>query len=205
MMRRTVVVGAVWGIFCALANGNPVASTLAQMAVPWVWVAAFVGYRMAKSTKTAALLGGISLLVANVGYFTIGTVSGGLTGAPLGGGIRFFALWTAIGLVVGPIAGVIGWWITAERTALPAVVALATASVAEPLALWAHIDHIDAHLAYVIVAIVGLTVPVMWFRRTWRKAVKAAALVLALTYPTAVTLELVLIGLRQISPPMRLL
>jgi hypothetical protein len=204
MMRRTVVVGVVWGIFCGLANGYPVASTLAQMAVPWVWVAALVGYRMARSTKKAALLGGITLLTANVAYFTVGTGSGGVTGAPLGGGIRFFALWTSIGLVIGPIAGVIGWWLTGERTALTAVVSLATASVAEPLALWAHIDHLDAHLAYLSVAIVGLTFPVMWFRRTWRKAVKAVALLLALIYPTAVTLELILIGLRQISPPMRL-
>jgi hypothetical protein len=204
MMRRTVVVGAVWGIFCALANGDPVASTLAQMAVPWVWVAAFVGYRMARSTKQAALVGGITLLAANVAYFTVGTVFGGLSGVPLGGGIRFFMLWTSIGLVVGPIAGIIGWWISDEHTALAAVVTLATASVAEPLALWAHIDRLDAHLAYLSVAIVGLTFPVIWFRRTWRKVVKAVALPLALTYPAAVILELILIGLGQISPPMRL-
>jgi hypothetical protein len=205
MMRLTVVVGAIWGIFCVLANSYPVASTLAQMAVPWIWVAAFVGYRMASSAKKAALLGGIALLTANVAYLTVGTVARALTGAPLGGGIRFFVLWTSIGLVIGPVAGVIGWWLTAERTALTAVVAIATASVAEPLALWAHIDHLDAHLAYLIVAILGLTFPMIWFRRTWRKAVKAVALLLALTYPTAVTLELVLIALRQISPPMRLI
>ena len=44
-MRRAVVVGLVWGVFCGIANGVPVATTLVQMAVPWVWVAAFVAYR----------------------------------------------------------------------------------------------------------------------------------------------------------------
>jgi hypothetical protein len=44
MMGQTIVAGTLWGIICGLANALLVASTLAQMAVPWVWVAAVVGY-----------------------------------------------------------------------------------------------------------------------------------------------------------------
>lgn len=47
--------------------------------------------------------------------------------------------------------------------------------------------------------------PWIRFRRQWREAVKGVALVLVLTYPTAVTLEAILIALRQISAPMRLI
>ena len=54
--------------------------------------------------------------------------------------------------VIVRLAGVMGWWLRTKRASLPAVVALAMVSVAEPLALWTHIDHLDAHLAYMGVA-----------------------------------------------------
>lgn len=135
-MRGAAALGVSWGVFCGIANGWPVASTLAQMATPWIWVAAFVAYRVAGSSKQAALLGGTALLAANLAYFAIGIVARGFSGLPLFGGTRFYALWTIVGLVVGPVAGVIGRWLNEQRTASAAVVTLATISIAEPLALW---------------------------------------------------------------------
>lgn len=203
-MRKAVVVGVVWGLFCGIGNGWPVATTLVQMAVPWIWVAAFVAYRAANSGRLGALLGGITLLAANVAYFSVGSIARGFAGLPLVGGIGFFALWATVGLVIGPVAGVVGWWLKTERTSFVAVVMLATVSIAEPLALWTHIDHFDAHLAYLCVVGAGFAFPLIWFRREWRPALKALALVMILTYPTAVFLEATLIALDQISPPMRL-
>ena len=203
-MREAVVVGVVWGLFCAIANGWPVSTTLVQMAVPWIWVAAFVAYRAAGNARRAALLGGFVLLTANVAYFAVGSIARGFAGLSLVGGIGFFALWTTVGLAIGPIAGVVGWWLTTQRTSFPAVVTLAMVSIAEPLALWTHIDHFDAHLAYLGIAAAGFVFPLIWFRRDWRNAIKSLALVMILTYPTAVILEATLIALDQISPPMRL-
>ena len=204
-MRRAVVVGLVWGVFCGIANGVPVATTLVQMAVPWTWVAAFVAHREADNNRMAALLGAISLLAANMAYFGVGSLARGSSGLPLVGGVRFFALWATVGLVIGPFAGLLGWRLTSQPGSFTAVVTLATVSVAEPLALWTHIDHLDAHLAYIGVAAAGLAFPLIWFRRDWRKALQALALLLVLIYPTAVILEATLIGFRQISPPMRLI
>jgi hypothetical protein len=204
-VRRAVVVGLVWGVFCGIANGVPVATTLVQMAVPWVWVAAFVAYRAADSSRLAALLGAVTLFAANVAYFGLGSIAGDISGLAPVGGLRFFALWAAVGLVIGPIAGVVGWWLTSQRSSFTAVVTLAAVSVAEPLALWAHIDHLDAHLLYIGVAAAGLAFPLLWFRRDRHKALRALALVLILTYPVAVAFEATLIAFRQISPPMRLI
>lgn len=203
-MRTAVVIGVVWGLFCGIGNGWPVATTLVQTAVPWIWVAAFVAYRAAGSGRRGALLGGIALLAANVAYFAVGSIARGFAGLSLVGGIGFFALWATVGLVIGPVAGVVGWWLKTERTSFVAVVMLATVSIAEPLALWTHIDHFDAHLAYLSVTAAGFAFPLIWFRREWRNALKSLALVMILTYPSAVFLEATLIALDQISPPMRL-
>jgi hypothetical protein len=204
-MSRAIVIGIVWGVFCGIANLWPVITTLVQMAVPWIWVAAFVAYRRAGNGRLAALMGGITLLAANVAYFGVGSIARGISGFPVVDGIRFFAIWATVGLVIGPIAGVVGWWLTIQRSSFTAVVALATVSVAEPLALWTHIDHFDAHLAYIGVAVAGFAFPLIWFRRDWRNALKALALVVVLTYPAAVALEATLIAFSQISPPMRLI
>jgi hypothetical protein len=204
-MSRAIAIGIVWGAFCGIANGWPVVTTLGQIAVPWIWVAAFVAYRWANNGRLAALLGTIALLAANVAYFGVGSSARGISGLPVVGGIRFFAIWATVGLVIGPIAGIVGWWLTIQRASFTAVVALATVSVAEPLALWTHIDHFDAHLAYIGVAAAGLVFPLIWFRRDWRNALKALALVVVLTYPAAMVLEAVLIAFSQISPPMRLI
>ena len=49
-----------------------------------------------------------------------------------------------------------GWWLTSQQRSFIAVVTLATVSLAELLALWTHIDHLDAHLAYMGVVAAGL-------------------------------------------------
>lgn len=203
--RGAAVLGLAWGLFCGFGNGIPIASTLAQMAVPWVWVAAVAAYRSATTARQAALLGGVALLAANVVYFVVGVFGRGVSGLSPVDGLRFFALWTPIGLLIGPIAGLVGWWLTRNNTALVAATALAVVSIAEPLALWAHIDHLDAHLAYVAVAIVGFSLPLTRMWQTPRTAGTAAAMALALSYPVAVVLEAVLIALGQISAPMRLI
>lgn len=203
-MRRAILFGLGWGAFCGITNGVPLATTLVQMAVPWIWVAAFVAYRNADNTRLAALLGGVSLLAANAAYFGIGSLARGISGLDPFAGVHFSALWATVGLIVGPIAGVVGWWLKA-RAPFAAVVMLATVSIAEPLALWTHIDHLDAHLAYIGVAAIGLASPLLWFRRNLRRALQATALVLVLTYPTAIALEATLIALGQISSPMRLI
>lgn len=203
-MARAIAVGALWGVFCGVANGWPIATTLAQMAVPWVWAAALVGYLAAASTRQAALLGAVTLLAANVAYFVVGGIARELAGLSAVGGIRFFVMWTTLGLIVGPIAGAVGAWLTAERTSLFAATALATISVAEPLALWAHIAHADARVAYVLVAAVGLVVALVRLQRGSGSRARTLGVVIGLTYPTAVALEVTLIALGQISAPLRL-
>lgn len=204
-MRRTGVVGVFWGIICGLANGVPIASTLAQMAVPWIWVAAFVGYKLARTVKRAAVLGGLTLLVANVAYFGVGAIWGLVSESAAGGDVRFLVLWTTVGLVIGPVAGMVGWWLNTQRMNFAAVGMLSTISIAEPLALWAHINHTDAHIAYLGVAIAGLAFSCLFHRGDWRRAFRAVMLTVALTYPAAVVVEATLIALNQISSPMRLI
>jgi len=205
LIRTAVGLGLAWGVFCGIANGWPVASTLAQMAVLWVWVAAFAAYRTAPaSTTQAAWIGGVTLLAANVAYFAVGLLARSAAGLPLVGGIRFFVLWATVGLATGPVAGALGWWLMSRRRAVAAVAVLAAVSIAEPLALWMHIDHLDAHLAYIGVAAVGSSFSLVWFRQAWRDAFLAVALMLVLIYPMAVALEATLIAFGQISAPMRI-
>ena len=199
-----VVAGAVWGAFCGVGNGWSVVSTLAQMAVPWLWIAAIVGYRCADGARHAAQIGVATLVSANVAYFAVGAIARLLSGEAPIGGVRFLVVWTSVGLVVGPAAGMIGRWLTAERTSLPAAAALAAASIAEPLALWAHIDHLDAHLTYLVVAAVGITIPVIRLRAAPRRSLRATAVALAVGYPAAVIIEVALVALGQISAPIRL-
>jgi hypothetical protein len=205
-MRRPLAIGFAWGAFCAIGNGVPAASTLVQMAVPWVWVAGLAGSLSgANSAVRAAAVGAVTLVAANLAYFGVGMLARALTGeAPLGG-VGFLALWATIGLIIGPLAGVVGHRLTAQRTALTAVVALATVSIAEPLALWFHIDRFDARAVYLTVAAAGLVFPLIWFRNAWRQAASATAVAMGLTYPTAVFLEAALISLGQVSSPMRLI
>ena len=204
-MRWTVAAGSAWGIYCALANGVPVASTFAQMAVPWVWVAALVGWRFAQSSKRAALLGGVSLLAANVAYFGVSVIAASISAGYASSGIIFFALWAGVGLVIGPISGLLGFFLKVPSHRFLAVALLSSVSIAEPLALWAHIDHVDSHIAYLIVGALGLVLPMTLLGRDRKCLIGAIGIVMLAVYPTALILEVTLIALGQISPPMRLI
>ena len=102
------------------------------------------------------MLGAVTLLAANLAYSGTGSIARSISGLPQVGGVGFLALWATVGLVIGPIAGIVGWWLTSQQRSFTAVVTLATVSIAEPLALWTHIDHLDAHLAYMV-----------WWRLAW--------------------------------------
>lgn len=196
-------IGSFWGVFCALANGWPIATTLAQMAVPWMWVAAFVGFRFAKDGRRAALVGAVVLLWANLAYFGFSSIGQLVNSGATLSGVRFFVLWSIVGLIVGPVAGVLGRSAGARPPYMLGIAALTTASVAEPLALWKHIDHTDAHIAFVIVASIGLTLPFL-IRSGLKTSLIGVSLSILLAYPLAVVLEVVLIALGQISAPLRL-
>jgi hypothetical protein len=175
------------------------------MAVPWIWVAAATGYGLAGHARRAVILGALVLVVANLSYFVVGRVVQAAGVGALASGVRFLMVWTGLGLVVGPIAGWLGWRLRDARTAMPSVVLMSTVSIAEPLALWAHIDHVEAHLAYVVVALSGLAFAAVWFRTSPRDAGRALGLALVLAYPAAVVLEAALVALGQISAPLRLI
>jgi hypothetical protein len=204
-MRLALLTGITWGALCGIANGLPLATTLVQMAVPWVWVALLVAFRTSDSGGQSAVAGGLTLLAANFAYLGVGFFARGIAGLSFIGGIRFFVLWSAIGLVVGPVAGLVGWLLKSRRTALLAATGVATVSIAEPLALWAHIDHLDAHIVFTAVAVAGVAFPLVLFRSSPRAAFQALGLAFVFTYPVAVALEVVLIALGQVSPPMRLI
>ena len=204
-MRLALIVGSAWGVFCGIANGWPLATTLVQMAVPLVWVAVAVSYRTANDGRQGALLGTIALLAANISYFVIGSIARLLDGGSAATDARFFALWAALGLVVGPVSGLIGWFLREGRLAFASIVALSVVTLAEPIALWPHIAQTDSRIVFVAVGLAGFLLPLVSQREQWREATKALLVALALTYPAALALEAVLIALGQISPPLRLI
>lgn len=204
MARRVVPVAIGWGVVCALLNWWPVISTLGQMAVPWVWLAAWAG-SLAGRRGAAAVTGGAALITATLAYFGVTYVSEIVAYVSVAGGYRLAVLWTAVSLVVGPIAGAVGHLVRNDRRRPFAVTAIAVISVAEPVALWAHIDHLDAHVTYVLVGIVGMSIVPALLRPPARTAALAAAMALIGVYPLAVGVELLLIALGQVSGPMRLL
>lgn len=200
------MLGSAWGLFCALARALPFGSTLAQMAVPWIWVAALAGLLWgADDVRRSGLVGAATLLAANLSYFAVGVIARVFSETSTVSGVRFLLLWTVIGLMMGPASAIVGRWLRNPVREVMAVTLLATVSVAEPVALWSHINHIDAQVTYVLVAVVGLILPFVWLRPLPRRAVKATALTVTLLYPSAVVLELVLIVLGQVSAPARLI
>jgi hypothetical protein len=110
-----------------------------------------------------------------------------------------------VGLVVGPVSGVIGFALRSRTLRWLAAGGLTAVSIAEPLAWWAHILHFDARMTYVIVALMGAAIPVAVLRTEGNAMLRASALALSSAYPLAVLVELVLIGLGQVSAPMRLI
>ena len=176
------------------------------MAVPWLWVAAAAGYLWGTDQlRRAALIGGLALLSVNFMYFGVAGVVRAITGDPAISGFRFLVIWSTIGLIMGPVSAVVGRGLKNPDRKLAAATMLAAGSMAEPVALWAHIDHSDAHITFNIVAAAGLAIPLMLFRDRVGQGIRAAALALAALYPLAVVLELTLILLGQISAPARLI
>ena len=205
MVRGAILLGAAWGLFCAFAR-FPIGSTLAQMAVPWLWVAVTAGYLWGTDElRRTALIGGVVLLSANFVYFGAAGVARAIIGDPVTSGLRFLVIWTTIGLVLGPASAVVGRGLKAPARQLAAATLVAAVSMAEPLALWAHIDHNDAHITYVIVAVAGLVLPFVLFRDRMGLGIRSSVLALAAVYPLAVVLEFALILLGQVSAPARLL
>lgn len=176
------------------------------MVVPWLWVAAAAGYLWGTDElRRTALIGGAVLLSANVMYFGVAGLARALTGEPVISGLRFLVIWTTLGLVVGPVSAAVGRRLKNPARELAAATTLAAVSMAEPVALWAHIDHRDAHITYVIVAVIGLVIPLVLFRDRMRQGLRSLVLALAALYPLAVVLELTLILLGQVSAPGRLI
>ncbi len=205
MVRGAILLGAAWGLFCAFAR-PPIGSTLAQMAVPWLWVAAAAGYLWGTDElRRTALIGGVALLSGNFGYFGVAAVARAIAGDPVISGLRFLVIWTTIGLVIGPASAVLGRGLKDPARQLAATTVFAAVSMAEPLALWAHIDHIDARITYVTVAATGLVLPFVLFRDRMGLGIRSSVLALAALYPLAVVLEITLIVLGQVSAPVRLL
>lgn len=179
---------------------------MAQMAVPWLWVAAAAGYVWgADELRRNALIGGATLVSGNFVYFGVAVVARAIAGDPAISGFRFLVIWSTIGLIMGPASAVVGRGLKNPDRKLAAATMLAAISMAEPVALWAHIDHRDAHITYIIVAAAGLGIPLMLFRDRVGQGIGASALALAALYPLAVVLELTLILLGQISAPARLI
>ncbi len=205
LWARVVAIGSAWGVLCAVGNQWSVTSTFVQMAVPWLWVAAVVGFRSARGVRGAAVAGAATLTSANVVYFAVGAIASLVSDQQALANPRFLLVWTAVGLIMGPTAAVLGR-LSASASAAPfALLALAAASMAEPLALWGHIDHVDAHITYSVVALVGLSIPVAVSATPMRKRWGLTASAVLVTYPVALLLEVVLIGLGQISAPVRLI
>ena len=204
-MGGAVFLGAAWGLFCAFAR-PPIGSTLAQMAVPWLWVAAAAGYLWGTDeVRRTALIGGATLVSANFLYFGVAGLGRAITGDPVISGLRFLVIWTTIGLIIGPGSALVGRGLKKPARKAAAVTMLAAVSMAEPLALWAHVDHRDAHITYLMVAVAGLAMPLVLFRDRTRQGIRSSVLALAALYPLAVFLELTLILLGQVSAPARLL
>lgn len=147
---------------------------------------------------------GVALLAANFLYFGIAGIARAMTGDPVISGFRFLVIWTTIGLIMGAASAVVGRWLKDPLRKLVAATMLAAISMAEPLALWAHIDHRDAHITYVMVA-AALVMPLVLFRGRMRSGIRSSVLALAVLYPLAVVLELTLILLGQVSAPARLI
>ncbi|MBK5268652.1 MAG: hypothetical protein JJE47_14590 [Acidimicrobiia bacterium] len=93
-------------------------------------------------------------------------------------------------VIAGPASAVVGSGLKNPARKLVAATMLAAVSMAEPLALWAHIDHRDAHITYVIVAVAGLAMFLVLFRNRTRQGIRSSVLALAALYPLAVVLEL---------------
>ena len=194
------------GFFCAMVGDVPIATTFAQMAMPWAWLAAMVGLFRSWEAKQAALDGLLVLLTANLTYFVV-RVAGRMivTGQIDGSDVRFVILWSAICAVVGPAAALLGQSTRSDRSAVVGVALLSAGSVAEPPAWWWHVDRPGPGTAYLIVALVGITFLVIRFFGQRVRIVASLLLVALMVYPIAMGIEAALIVTDQVSKPFRLM
>ncbi len=137
-------------------------------------------------TRLNQLLRTKSLAVASTAYALPGLVSD--QGLP----VRYWLIWTAVALVVGPSAAVTGWQVRhgARRVRVIGASALVAVCLAEAFVLWGHIDHLVPHVVYAVMAVVGLLIPWAVLRRDrWQVAAGSTALGCALAVPFALIFE----------------
>jgi hypothetical protein len=189
-----VAVGPLFGVLDALASSSSWTTTLGQMVTPWVGVAAALGWR-SRTIGRAVVSGGVGLVAADAFYNVLGVVLYGVVSW------SHWLLWTGVAIVVGPVAGLLGWWarVAIGPKRIFSVAALAALCISEGAALWRHIDHRDAHATYVVVGVVGLAVPVLVLRRG-RDLLKAFASTLVLALVATPVLEFGLGILGVVTP-----
>lgn len=186
-VQLAAAVGAMLGLFCAVAHLTPATSTVGQMVAPWVLLAALAGALSRHGPTRAAVNGGVALVVANAAYYLLGSVIHGVS-TP-----HYWVMWTAVGAIVGPAAGLIGWHTRCgrQRFRVAGAAALAAVCVAESIVLWGHIAHTDARLTYAAIALAGALLPVVVLRSdAARLRVWSTALAVAFVVPLAVTFEI---------------
>lgn len=154
-VRLVVGSGVALGVASLFANQHMLTSTLGQMATPWVLVAAAVGAFERAGQHRAVVGGALTLAAATIAYNVTGMAISGSTNN------YYFLLWLVVGLVVGSMAGYTGWQVKHGPLRLRVIAAagLAAVCLAEAVVLWGHIDHLDAHLTYTVLGLVGLSVP----------------------------------------------
>lgn len=154
-VTEAVVGGVALGLFAALADKSIVTTSLGQMVSPWAALAAIVGGRSRRGRAEAAIGGAVSLTAANATYYVFGLLAANIQ-TP-----RYWALWTVIGVLVGPLAALTGWHsrFGPRRLRVLGAALLAAVALAEGVVLWGHIDHPEAHITYVAVGLIGLLLP----------------------------------------------
>lgn len=150
--RVAVLSGAALGAFCLVADRLDLVDWVEQLASTWVLVAAYAGSRAA-SYRRAAVAGLLALLTATAVYY------GGFVAALASPTV--VAMWGLIAIVVGPVAGTVGRAALRgrARTRVASAALLAASLVAEPLALWSHLDHRDVRAVFVVMVVLGVALP----------------------------------------------
>ncbi len=181
-----VAAGMALGAFAVLADRSIVTTTLGQMVTPWVLLAALAGYHSARGLRWAAIAGAVALTVANATYHSASLALHGVH-TP-----RYWLLWTAVGLAVGPAAAGAGWVMRhgIGRLRLLGAAALAAVPPAESVVLWGHIDRPEAHLTYILVGALGLGLVVLATLPAGRRTMaEVTALAGVLAVPAAILFE----------------
>jgi hypothetical protein len=190
-----VAAGVALGTFCAFANYSQVTSTLGQMVTPWIVTAALVGLA-SPTLSVSGLAGGTALLIANLVYYGWAAATTGVE-TP-----RYLTVWALSGIVVGPLSGITGWVSHngSDRWRIVAAAGLAAVVWAESFVLWGHIDHLDAHVTYMVASVLALVLQLVILRDMGRRRWLAPALSLLLAIPLALLFEDVFGRLGIVTP-----